>query len=396
MEEKMDFKPRMTRLFTGLIIFTLLLLFVPFTDSAFSATEDESIYVLHVSSFKNQKAAETEASELLKKGLQAFYKKEAIEGKGDWYRVFIGIFESRQEAKVKGAELVEKGIITYAAPRKVAQDFIPGKKAAEVEKAVAEPVKAPVIKEEAPTVVASPKPAGEPVEKKVQASPAPKKETAVDSGEKVETDQEKSVKETPAPEKNTEVKKEKKVETRPKTRSSPDESNFSLTLSGGAFISSGAGDFLITEETESTIWLYSFTGDAYQLSLESDIRAYKDLNIYGRVEYVFVDDVNILFASVGPKLRFEISDLVRPYIKGGLVWGDFSFDAVPGEFDSGIGYEGGFGMDILKSPFKIGLDFLYRSIEFDYTYAGIEGVTATESSINTSGISLSVAISYFF
>lgn len=387
----MDFKPRMTYLFTILITFTLLLLSMSLTDSAFSATEEKSLYIIHVSSFKNQKKAEAEVSRFLKQALQVFYRNEVVEGKGNWFRVFIGTFKTRQEAKEKGEELLKKGIISYAAPREVKPDFIPGKKTAEIEKNEEEPVKSasiparktaevemnadkpvkpPVIEEEPPPVEVTQKPAGKPIEKTVQESPAPEKKTAMD--------------------------REKEVAYKPKREPSLGKLNFSLALNSGVYISSNAEDFKITEQSPSTIRTFFFTGDAYQISLESSMRTYKDLNLYGRVEYVFADDVDMLFVALGPKLRFNLSDSVFPYIKGGLVWGDFSFDIAPGKFDNDFGYEVGFGLEILKSPYKVGLDLSYRGIEFDFIHPGIAGVTTNDSSIDASGFSMSGTFTYFF
>lgn len=429
---KMDSKRRTAYLFTILATFTLLLLFMLSADSAFSAEEEKSLYIIHVSSLKSKKAAEVEMSKFLEQDLQAFYRYEAVEGKGNWYRVFIGTFNTRQEAKEKGAELVEKGIISYAAPRKVNPDFIPGRKTADVEIKTEEPVKHPVIEEEPSPVEVRQKPVAEPIEKTAQAPPVPDKKAAMDSEEEANQDlktaeaeinaeesvkppaieeepapvevskkpvaksNEKTVQESPVHEKKIEIDREKKVEYKPKREPSPEKSKFSLAVSGGAYFASNAEDFKITEQTLSADRVFFFTGDAYQISLETNLRAYKDLNIYGRVEYVFVDDVNILFISLGPKLRFNLSDSVAPYLKGGMVQGDFNFDNAPGEFDSGFGYEGGFGLDIFKSRFKVGLDLLYRNMEFDYIDPGIDGVTVNDSSIDASGLSISGTFTYFF
>lgn len=406
----MDFKPRTSYLLTLLNTFTLLFLVMTFAGSAFCAAEEESLYVIHVSSFKNQKSAEVETSKFLEQGLQAFYHLEAVEGKGNWYRVFIGTFRNRQEATAKGVDLMKKGIIIYAAPRKVAPDFIPGRKAVEAEAETVKPVTPPVIvekapqaevpqkevakpiaKEEAPPVVeTSQKPAAKPVEKEEKAASVEvSKKQAVESAEK-------KVQESPAPEKKTEMDMDKKAAYQPKSEPSSESSKFSLALNAGAYISGNAEDFQVTEQTPTTDYIYYFSGNAYQISLESTVRAYKDLNFYGRVEYAFVDEVDILFVSLGPKLRFTFSDAIFPYMKAGMVWGDLNFDTVPGEFDSGVGYEGGFGLDFLKGPFKIGADLLYRSIEFDYISPGVADVTTNANSLDASGFSLSGTLSYYF
>lgn len=388
----MDFKLRITNIFTILITFTLLLLFMPFTDAAFSAEKEKSLYLIHVSSFKNQNDAEVEISKLLEQDLQAFYRSEAVEGKGDWFRVFIGTFKNRQEAKAKGAELINKGIISYAAPRKVKPDFIPERKTAEAEIIADEPIK-PLVTEESPPMVEVPLKAEEPVKPPVVEEEPPPVEVPP---EPVAKPIKKTVQEPPAPEKKIEAIEAKKVEHKPNGESSRENPNFSLAVNAGVYSSSNAEDFTITDQTLSTSRNFSFNGNAYQISLEPSMRVYKDLNLYGRLEYVFVDDVNILFISLGPKLRFNFSDSVFSYIKGGLVRGDFSYDIAPGEFDDDIGYEGGFGLEFLKTPYKIGLDLLYRDIEFGYVSPGIPEVTTNDSSINVSGFSMSGTITFYF
>lgn len=386
----MDFKPRTSHLITLLTTFTLLFLSTTFAGSAFCAAEEESLYVIHVSSFKKENSAELETSNFLEQGLQAFYRLEAVEGKGNWYRVFIGTFKDRQEATANGVDLMKKGIITYAAPRKVAPDFIPGRKAVEAEAETLKPVAPPIIEEKAPQAEAPQKEVAKPIAKE-EAPPAvetPQKPAA----EPVE----KKVQEYPAPAKKTEMERDKKAAYQLKSEPSTESSKFSLALNAGVYISGNAEDFQITEQTPTNGYIYYFSGNAYQISLESTMRAYKDLNLYGRVEYAFVDEVDILFVSLGPKLGFTFSDAISPYIKAGLVWGDFNFDIVPGKFDSGIGYEGGFGLDFLKGPFKIGADLLYRSIEFDYISPGVADVSANANSIDTSGFSVSGTFSYHF
>ena len=96
--------PRITYFFKILITVLILLLYSPFTDFVISAKTEESIYLIHVSSFRSRKSAEIEVSNLSKHGVQVFYKYESVKAKGKWFRVYIGTFKSRQEAMEKGME----------------------------------------------------------------------------------------------------------------------------------------------------------------------------------------------------------------------------------------------------------------------------------------------------
>jgi len=79
----------------------------------FSATGP--YYYLHVESFRAEKSAQTSVKNFQRKGIAAVVKKEKVAKLGDWYRVYIGPFPSRQAAKQKASELKKKGVIEYAA-----------------------------------------------------------------------------------------------------------------------------------------------------------------------------------------------------------------------------------------------------------------------------------------
>ena len=362
--------PRITYFFKILITFLILLLYSPFTGFVFSAKAEESLYLIHVSSFRSRKSAEIEVSNLQKHGVQAFYRYESVEGKGKWFRVYIGTFKNRREAMEKGAELLKKGIISYYKSRKVDRDFLPGEKTIELEALEKRDAK-PAELEERTISIEVPR---KPIEKSI-VEPAPKPRTV---------------------EKEMAVREKERTEDRPRKGYPPSTSPFSLSLNAGVYTSSSASDFKIREQTPFGTTGFSFTGDTAQTSLELSMRVYKSLNLYGRCEYAFAKDIDLIFMSLGPKLRVDISDWFFPYLKGGAVYGHFDFDGPPGEFEDAFGWETGFGVDLLKSQLKIGFDFVYRSIEFDYKVPGIPGVSASNTSIDVSGFSISGSVTYFF
>jgi cell division septation protein DedD len=65
-------------------------------------------YYLHVESFRAEKSARISAKNYQRKGVAAVIKKEKVAKLGDWYRVYIGPFPSRQAAKQKATELKKK------------------------------------------------------------------------------------------------------------------------------------------------------------------------------------------------------------------------------------------------------------------------------------------------
>ena len=191
------------------------------------------------------------------------------------------------------------------------------------------------------------------------------------------------------------VEKER-IERGPMQGYMPSQSSFPLSLKVGAFTSSGASDFKITEQGASGTKRWSFTGNTAQAAFASSIRFYKGFNLYGGFEYAFADDIDAMFLSLGPKLTLEVSDWFFPYLKAGAVYGNLDWQGPPGKFDDGFGWETGGGVYLLKSQFKLGFDFLYRGIEFDYKNPGTGGVSASDSSIEFSGFSISGSLTYFF
>jgi hypothetical protein len=247
--------PRITYFFKILITFIILLLYSPFTGFVFSAKAEESLYLIHVSSFRSRKNAEIEVSNLQKHGVQAFYRYESVKGKGKWFRVYIGTFENRQEAMEKGAELLRKGIISYYKSRRVDRDFLPGEKTIEfeeleIEKAIGEPPSEPR-----------------------------------------------------AAEREMALREKEGEETRPRKGYPASASPFSIALNIGVYTSSSANDFKITEQTPSGTRIYSFTGNTSQTSLDLSMRVYRNLNLYGGCEYAFAEDVDLIFVSLPGNLK---------------------------------------------------------------------------------------------
>jgi len=360
----------LTYFFKISITFLIILLCGSFTDFVFPARAEENIYLIHVSSFRSRKNAEIEISNLKKRGLQAFYRYESVKGKGKWYRIYIGTFDNRQEAMEKGAELLRKGIISYYKSRRVDRDFLAGEKSIEfeeLEKRDAEPAR----RKERPPPIEVP---SKPIEKAIGEPPS----------------------EPRAAEREMALRKKEGGETKPRKGYPASASPFSLSLNIGVYTSSSANDFKITEQTPSGTRGFSFTGDTAQTSLELSMRVYRNLNLYGGCEYAFAEGIDLIFVSLGPKLRLDILDWAFLCLKGGAVYGDFYFEAVPGEFEDNFGWETGFGVDLLKSQFKIGLDFVYRDMEFDYKAPSVPGVSASNSSIDVSGFSISGLVTYFF
>jgi cell division septation protein DedD len=69
-------------------------------------------YYLKVSSLKEKANAEEMVIALQNAGYHAFYNYESIKGKGDWYRVYLDEYQSKEDAEKDAKKLIESGIIS--------------------------------------------------------------------------------------------------------------------------------------------------------------------------------------------------------------------------------------------------------------------------------------------
>ncbi len=83
---------------------------VPGIDPSAQKGDGTAFYFLHVSSFREEAHAEGLTDSLIGQGQKAFHVAEMVAGE-KWFRVYIGEFESEEEARNAGDVLREKGVI---------------------------------------------------------------------------------------------------------------------------------------------------------------------------------------------------------------------------------------------------------------------------------------------
>ncbi len=84
-------------------------------DESSERKKEEKIYFIHVSSNKDEANAVENVARLKKSGYKAFYVLEK-DLSSSWYRVYIGEFNNEAEARKKGMELLDQGLISYFKP----------------------------------------------------------------------------------------------------------------------------------------------------------------------------------------------------------------------------------------------------------------------------------------
>lgn len=70
-------------------------------------------YSIHLASFKELKNANGFVNSLTKKGNMVFWKKSDVPGKGEFYRVYLGKYQNRQDAVKFWNILKEEGAVSY-------------------------------------------------------------------------------------------------------------------------------------------------------------------------------------------------------------------------------------------------------------------------------------------
>ena len=73
-----------------------------------STAQQKKMFAIQIQSFQDQTKAHKSLMELTKAGYTPYIVRRDLKEKGIWYRVFIGDFQSKQEANTKLAELKQK------------------------------------------------------------------------------------------------------------------------------------------------------------------------------------------------------------------------------------------------------------------------------------------------
>ena len=271
---------------------------------------------------------------------------------GKIYRVYIGTYGDRQQAAAAGADLKNKKLLTsFYIPVQKPKDMIEG------------------LMSDTAAAKAGAATAAAAAAAGAKTKPAEKQKPAG----KVRY-------EKPAPAK------------RAPAADVTDFSRFTVMLKGGAFSPQDVKNFSVTQGATT----YRISDDAAPLiGIEASVRFNKIFGLYLSGDTVLIDNTSWYNISAGPMLTFQTSDTVMPYLKGGAVYSDFSWDA-PGEFDSTVGWEAGAGFNFLRTNFKIGIDLSYRGISVDYKPPSGVTVTPTDNSLDLSGFSVMATFSYWF
>ncbi|MBN1626215.1 MAG: SPOR domain-containing protein, partial [Deltaproteobacteria bacterium] len=402
----------------------------------------DSTYTIQVSSSREAEGADKHVAALKAHGLNAVSSYEAVEGKGMWYRVYVGRFRTKHEAETVASGMKAEGIISGYWIKELKDINIPP--------VTSEPSRAEgaVVEKEGPRETEA---------QLVDSGESPESWTGVEEQVRIESPQlSEEVRDAAAPGPSVDIEERAAVEealpgfvaenpleprvgdreqaeaqpqqTPPEEEATPiiassgdvtdkqagkdsrirrpspgsaagNIKRFYMGIRIGGVYMPGADEFTVSSSTTGWYFEEKFLTNTLMASYSLN----KSFSLDFSVEKILNTEFNSLFATLGTKFRFFTSNTkglfnLSPYVRGAPAWGNMSWDNMPGSFDSGIGGELGTGIDIitLRSNMRLGLDIAYRSMKFDYNTPSDINVTSSRDTIDFSGYSLTGFLNYYF
>jgi opacity protein-like surface antigen len=336
----------------------------------------EEIITIQVSSFKKPDGANRAKSRLISRGLDAFVDYEQVKDKGMWYRVYIGQFETRKAAIAFAEDLVQQGVIAgyWVKKKKVAAKGTTPEKRPQKESVKAD------AKIEAPadeTTVSPPEESAPPPLPPIAADtqPTPAERKAIENAEP---------KEAPAAlQADTDMSKQ-------------DQNRLSLGIKASFLASHRTGEFEVSKSENGSTETWTFDGAYFFFGIVGNYRLNDAFTIESSIEKGILQNIDNWLLSVAVKYQWQPTHWFTPYLRGGGIVGRLHWDDMPGDFDTGLGLEGGLGMHLFKSNFRVGLEASYRYMQYAYNPSAANDTTYSKDHLDMSGLVLSGTLSYVF
>ena len=347
----------------------------------------QEIITIQVSSHKKAENANRLKSELISRGLNAFVDYEQVKDKGMWYRVYIGQFETRKAANAFGKDLVQQGIIAgYWVKKKTVTleatkiETKPQDKPVATTAIIETPEEKTTV---APSATISPPSQSTIAEEAESSQLSPAKEIQPPEAEDkvIETDEPKET--SAALEVDAEIPKQ-------------DQSRLSLGVKASVLASHKTGDFKVTKSDNGATESWSFNGTYLFLGIVGNYRLNDTFTIESSLEKDVMENIDNWLLSVAVTYQLQPINWFTPYLRGGGIIGRLHWDDMPGDFDTGIGLEGGLGMHLTKSKFRLGLEASYRYLKYNYNSPAANDITFSNDHLDMSGLVLSGTLRYLF
>ena len=350
-----------------------------------SSDKSKKTIAIQVSSHKKAEDADRELQRLRSHGLEPFIDHEPVKDKGMWYRVYVGPFENRKEATAFAKGLVDKSIISgFWVKKKIAPvnpvEHHEEKKSNNQESPYG--VQKKQVSTETGSIILPPPP--RPVEE--SDIPAPSEMSKPKEIEKI------------APEETIPEAEDDKIaaSSTAVAKSEQGKNKFSMGLKSSILIASEADDFKVTRDRNGIIDSWSFSGTYAYVGLVANLRIDDRFTIESSIEKDVVPEMDIWQFSIGPKYQFRQFGMITPFLRGGLVIGSLEYGDMPGDFDPGLGLDGGAGIYLIKSKVQLGIETSYRWMRYNYNEPSGNEVSATDDHVDMSGLVFSGTLSYLF
>jgi len=378
------------------------------------------IITIQVIALKDEAKAAHALNRLKSHDLGAFMRHEAVGDKGQWYRIYVGQFTSRKEATQFAQKIKDQGIISDFWVKTItiftepdSTPLMAGKLTEKPELQVdVEAVKPKITP--VPIEILAPTPPPEkiplltqiPSESEKTATPMIRQETPSEMPEDklpepaqepatVETEATKDAEPPEAISDEEKVGPLQSIAVQGSEKRSGD-GRFSLGIRSSYFFASKAEDFIIERSSTNNNDAWTFQNDKLYAALVSSYRLNPSFSIDLAFEKTVLTKLNNWHIGVGPKIELKKIKVLKPYVRGALVIGHLDWDDAPGDFEPGLGFEGGLGLSLIRSNIQFGIEAAYRVIKYDYNTPSDTDVTATDDALDLSGYALSATLGYQF
>lgn len=364
------------------------------------AIAQDAFYSVHVGSFKKAENAAHQVAAFQARGLYSVSRSESVDGKGQWHRVYVGRFASQNEARQLAGSLMNEGAITSYTIRQVdltatlassvPLPYTPSAARQQVYGGTPEPPPTyqwpypnqPQADTGAPPLPYAPRQAPPQPVMQIQAWPQAYYEQ---------------------PEMSCNVPTVKQVQPPSPVEKAPlsyellsFQPRFLIGARTGVTMWNHTGDFVVTQIKGGNIDTWNQTSaTGFFLAVVPAIEFNRYFALEHRIEWATASEWGLWTLSLDPKINMPFTDNITGYLKAGLVWGDFTWDEVPGDFDDEFGWEIGSGVNYDFGRFLAGIDLTYRDIRFTYNSPGLN-IWWTRGTIDLSGFSISGSFDYKF
>ena len=369
----------------------IVILMVGLTGVQPADSAQERFYTVHVSSCQLPENAEQEVANLKGRGFEAFSRQETVPGKGMWYRVYVGRFNTAQEAAQFGNRLKAQGVATYTEVRPIT-----GYGMAAMPKASTKTSTSPGRFDSLLQTTPAASPQTPPPAETVATSPPPSEPEPIMPEAAVESPQPAEPIEPEPAVQTEEVGSSGEVTPYWETgKSNSHKGPFTLTTKMGADFWGEAEGFRVTTNSggnKREFWIDDTR--AFHFAVVPSYRVYDFLSVDGGLELMKAGNLSAWYLTLGTRATYEFEQNFAPYFRAGLVYGSMNWDGLPGDFENSLGWEAGLGLDYLYEQMRFGVELQYRNILFDYNEP--EGAKASASGLDLSGFSMSGSFGYNF